>query len=215
MVGEELVGVSACFSPLAQSGPGDQLVEGLGLTLAEIDALTGEDPLVAKTFDEIGEELGLSGVPNLFRTLALNPEELRATWQRFKSHLLAGRFPILAKLTAGLALARQEECEYMRRLFGHLLFLYGADPNLLHLVWQGKLVEALELLPVEERPVVEVMLSLAEEPADNPGLDDRLAEYDAEERMELILATLTLSELIRLVKRLGVPTDRELALRVV
>ena len=213
MVGADRIPSGGMQSPLSASGPTNQLVEGLGLSLAEIDALTGDDPLVAKTLDEISEELGLSGVPNLFRALALNPEELRATWQRFKTHLLAGHFPILVKLTVGLALAREANCDYMRRLLGHLLFLYGADPKLLHFIWQGEMDKAIGLLPEDEQPLARMLVELAGGEDCLPKLSQRLTQFGASERMELMFAVLTLKELIQVAKGLGVPADLHLTLQ--
>jgi len=50
-------------------------------------------PLVEDIYDEISTELGFGMVPNLFKSMAIRPEFLAATWQQFRGTILKGTIP--------------------------------------------------------------------------------------------------------------------------
>jgi hypothetical protein len=68
---------------------------------------------VGRVYAEIRETLGISFVPNFFKTLANSPTALRATWEAYRNNSWRGTIPTVLKemmfvaiSTAGLPLLR-------------------------------------------------------------------------------------------------------------
>ncbi len=54
--------------------------------ILEYDQLT--DPKAQAVYEEIQVELGFGMVPNLFKSMSINPDFLEASWRKFQSTIL-------------------------------------------------------------------------------------------------------------------------------
>jgi len=75
--------------------------------IAEYEQLT--DPKAQVVYDEILTELGFGIVPNLFKSMAANPDLLEANWKKFRATILQGDVPRTLKVlkTAQLQLIHE------------------------------------------------------------------------------------------------------------
>lgn len=77
-------------------------------TIAETEA-----PAKVKTiYDEVKKVLGVPFVPNLFKTMAVNPDLLEATWNQFKSVMGPGELTRREKELVALAVSATNNCKY-------------------------------------------------------------------------------------------------------
>lgn len=65
-----------------------------------------------EVFEDIKKTFGLPFVPALFRSMALNPDYLEATWTRFKIIMGPGELTRREKEIIALAVSATNNCEY-------------------------------------------------------------------------------------------------------
>lgn len=68
--------------------------------IIEEDQIT--DPKARAVYDEIKVELGFGIVPNLFKSMATNPDVLEANWKKFRATILRGDIPRTLKEMVGV-----------------------------------------------------------------------------------------------------------------
>ncbi|GAB4434449.1 MAG: carboxymuconolactone decarboxylase family protein [Chloroflexi bacterium OHK40] len=93
------------------------------------DAVT--DPIVAEVYAEIRRELGFGIVPNLFKSMAINPPLLRANWHKFRATVLTGRLPRTLKEMVGVLISQANASEYALRVHLHGLSAMGMSDHVL------------------------------------------------------------------------------------
>lgn len=62
--------------------------------------------------EEIKKALGVPFVPSLFKTMAVNPELLEATWSQFKTVMAPGELTRHEKELVALAVSATNNCKY-------------------------------------------------------------------------------------------------------
>lgn len=83
------------------------------------------EPKVKAVYDEIIAELGFGLVPNLFKSMAINPNFLAASWQKFRSIILQGDVPRTIKEMIGIAISQANGSEYALKVHLHGLSALG------------------------------------------------------------------------------------------
>ncbi|MGB5959044.1 MAG: carboxymuconolactone decarboxylase family protein [Coleofasciculaceae cyanobacterium] len=83
------------------------------------------DPKVKAVYEEIIAELGFGIVPNLFKSMAINPNFLAASWQKFRSTILQGDVPRTIKEMIGIAISQANGSEYALKVHLHGLSALG------------------------------------------------------------------------------------------
>jgi len=68
--------------------------------------------IVREVYDDIMATKGIATVPNFWRALAVNPEHLRATWQKLKQTMAAGALDPLTKELIAIAVSVTNGCAY-------------------------------------------------------------------------------------------------------
>jgi uncharacterized peroxidase-related enzyme len=99
-------------------------------TLVAEDAVT--DPLVAEVYAEIRRELGFGIVPNLFKSMAIQPRILRANWDKFRATVLTGSLPRTLKEMVGVLISQANNSQYALRVHLHGLSAMGMSDHVLH-----------------------------------------------------------------------------------
>lgn len=89
----------------------------------EVDAT----PEVQAVYDEIKKTFGVSFVPNIFKTMANQPEYLKATWSRFKVIMGPGKLDPKTKQVIALAVSATNNCEYCVNAHSAMLKQMGYD----------------------------------------------------------------------------------------
>src|SRR5689334_3773382 len=85
--------------------------------IVEYDKLT--DPKAKAVYDEITAELGFGIVPNLFKSMASNPDFLEANWKKFRGVILHGELPRTLKEMVGVAISQANNSEYALKVHLH------------------------------------------------------------------------------------------------
>jgi uncharacterized peroxidase-related enzyme len=125
---------------------------------------------VARVYAEIRETLGISFVPNFFKTLANSPTSLRATWEAYRNNSWRGTVPTVLKEMMFVAISTARDCRYCE--IAHLAFCkqLGADQET-----RLSLVENLDaLVPRRSGDVVKFAVKAAMTPAAIDGTDYKL-----------------------------------------
>ncbi len=119
------------------------------------------DPKVKAVYDEIVAELGFGIVPNLFKSMAINPDWLEANWKQFKSTMLQGNIPRTLKEMIGVAISQHNNSQYALQVHLHGLSALGMSEEVLRL-----LVSDFDAcpLPVREKAVIEFGVLAATQP---------------------------------------------------
>jgi uncharacterized peroxidase-related enzyme len=104
------------------------------------------DPLAASVYSEIRQELGFGIVPNIFKSMAVNPPLLRAQWDQFRATILQGRLPRTLKEMLGVLISQTNGSTYARDVHLHGLSALGMSDEVLQL-----LVSDYERCPLPER----------------------------------------------------------------
>lgn len=112
--------------------------------IQEYDSLTSQS--VKSIYDEIRAELGFGIVPNLFKSMAMRPEFLRASWNHFRSTVLEGGIPRTLKEMIGVAISQANQSEYALKVHLHGLSALGISEEVLN-----TLVTDFERCPLPER----------------------------------------------------------------
>lgn len=104
------------------------------------------NPKIKAVYDEIIAELGFGIVPNLFKSMATNPDFLEANWKKFRSTILKGDLPRTLKEMVGVAISQANDSQYALKVHLHGLSALGMSEEVLHL-----LVSDFEACPLPER----------------------------------------------------------------
>lgn len=125
------------------------------------------DAKTIKVYDQILAELGFGIIPNLFKSMATNPDFLEASWQKFRGVILQGHLPRTLKEMIGVAISQANRSEYALRVHLHGLSALGMSEEVLR-----TLVSDFENCPLPERQkaVIRFGLLAATEPH---GLSER------------------------------------------
>src|SRR5262245_40194038 len=124
------------------------------------------DPRTRSIYDQITAELGFGIVPNLFKSMASNPDFLEANWVKFRGVVLKGDLPRTLKEMIGVAVSQHNNSEYALKLHLHGLSALGMSEEILRL-----LVSDFEACPLPAREKAAIRFGLAA--ATNPlGLTD-------------------------------------------
>lgn len=144
------------------------------------------DPLARSVYDEITAELGFGIVPNLFKSMAINPPILEANWKKFKATILTGSVPRTLKEMIGIAISQANNSEYALKVHLHGLSALGISEEVLRLLVQD--FEACPL-PAREKAAIRFGLMAGTRPHDlKPEHYQELRDLglDDEELFELI-----------------------------
>jgi uncharacterized peroxidase-related enzyme len=125
------------------------------------DPATVTDPKTKAVFDEITAELGFGMVPNLFKSMATNPDILEANWKKFKATMLAGSIPRTLKEMIGVAISQANNSQYALQVHLHGLSALGMSEEVLQ-----TLVSDFDAcpLPNREKAVIRFGLQAATDP---------------------------------------------------
>ena len=83
--------------------------------MASITMVAEEDatPEVRAIYADIKQALGIDFVPNMYRTMALNPHYLEANWRKIKAVMQTpGRLDTLTKEIIAVAVSAASGCNY-------------------------------------------------------------------------------------------------------
>jgi uncharacterized peroxidase-related enzyme len=135
-----------------------------------------QSPIVAAVYDEIRRELGFGMVPNLFKSMALNPAILRANWDKFRATVLQGLLPRTLKEMVGVLISQANGSEYARRVHLHGLSAMGMSDAVL----QALVADYMSCpLPEREKQILRFGLLVATDPLSLTDADyERLREHD-------------------------------------
>lgn len=97
--------------------------------IVEYDQVT--DSKVKAVYEEIRSELGFGIVPNLFKSMAINPDFLEATWKKFRSVILEGDVPRTIKEMIGIAISQANNSQYALQVHLHGLSALGMSEEVL------------------------------------------------------------------------------------
>ncbi len=148
------------------------------------DAVT--DPIAARVYDEIRQELGFGIVPNLFKSMATRPTLLRVQWEKFRATMLQGYLPRTLKEMAGILISQANQSEYAMRVHLHGLSAMGLSEEVLL-----ALVNDFENcpLPAREKTILTFALRVAVDPLSITDADFaalRTHDLNDEEIFEII-----------------------------
>ena len=104
------------------------------------------DPKVKAVYEEIRTELGFGMVPNLFKSMASNPDFLEASWKKFRSIILEGDVPRTIKEMIGVAISQANRSQYALQVHLHGLSALGISEEILQM-----LVKDFDNCPLPER----------------------------------------------------------------
>lgn len=90
------------------------------------------DPKVKAVYDEIIAELGFGIVPNLFKSMAINPDFWEANWKKFRSTILQGDVPRTIKEMIGVAISQHNNSQYALKVHLHGLSALGISEEVLN-----------------------------------------------------------------------------------
>ncbi len=129
------------------------------VTIYEPSTVT--NPKTKAVFDEITAELGFGIVPNLFKSMATNPDILEANWKKFKATMLAGSLPRTLKEMIGVAISQANNSQYALQVHLHGLSALGMSEEVLQ-----TLVSDFDAcpLPNREKAVIKFGLQAATNP---------------------------------------------------
>ncbi|MCA1992855.1 MAG: peroxidase-related enzyme [Coleofasciculus sp. S288] len=89
------------------------------------------NPKVKAVYEEIRVELGFGIVPNLFKSMAINPDFLEANWKKFRSIILQGSVPRTIKEMIGVAISQANDSQYALQVHLHGLSALGISEEVL------------------------------------------------------------------------------------
>lgn len=97
--------------------------------IQEYDQVT--DPNVKAIYEEIQAQLGFGIVPNLFKSMSINPGFLEASWKKFRSTILQGDVPRTIKEMIGVAISQVNGSDYALKVHLHGLSALGISEEVL------------------------------------------------------------------------------------
>lgn len=129
--------------------------------VAIFDPTTVTEPKTKAIFDEITAELGFGIVPNIFKSMATNPDILEANWKKFRSTMLKGSIPRTLKEMIGVAISQANNSQYALQVHLHGLSALGMSEEVLQ-----TLISDFDAcpLPVREKAVIKFGLLAATNP---------------------------------------------------
>lgn len=141
---------------------------------------------VKAIYEEIQTELGFGIVPNLFKSMSINPDFLEATWHKFRSIILQGNVPRTIKEMIGIAISQANHSQYALKVHLHGLSALGISEEVL----QSLVSDFTNCpLPEREKAVISFGLRAATQP-------QTLTEVDYQQLEELGLDRAEIFELI-------------------
>lgn len=110
-----------------------------------------KDEKAKAVYNQIKAELGFGIVPNLFKSMATNPNFLETSWNKFRYTILQGELPRTLKEMVGVAISQSNNSEYALKVHLHGLSALGMSEEVLRL-----LVSDFEAcpLPMREKAVI-------------------------------------------------------------
>ena len=129
--------------------------------VAIYDPASVTHPKTKAVFDEITAELGFGIVPNIFKSMATNPDILEANWKKFRATILQGNIPRTLKEMIGVAISQANDSQYALKVHLHGLSALGMSEEVLQ-----TLVSDFDScpLPVREKAVIRFGLKSATSP---------------------------------------------------
>lgn len=97
--------------------------------LQEYDQVT--NPKTKAIYDEILAELGFGIIPNVFKSMAVNPDLLEANWKKFRATILQGDVPRTLKEMVGVAISQANNSPYALNVHLHGLSALGMSEEIL------------------------------------------------------------------------------------
>lgn len=152
--------------------------------LQEYDQVT--DPKIKAVYDEILAELGFGIVPNVFKSMAVNPDLLEANWKKFRATILQGDVPRTLKEMVGVAISQANNSPYALNVHLHGLSALGMSEEILR-----TLVSDFVACPLPEREKAVISFGLLA--ATNP---QNLTETDYQHLYELGLDQAEIFEIV-------------------
>lgn len=152
--------------------------------ILEYDELT--DSKSREVYDEIRAELGFGIVPNLFKSMATNPEFLENSWNKFRATVLQGDVPRTLKEMIGVAISQANNSQYALQVHLHGLSALGISEEVLRTLVSDF---ANCPLPDREKAAIAFGLQAATHPQD-------LTAEDYQQLRELGLDDLEIFEII-------------------
>lgn len=134
---------------------------------AIIEENAATDPKVLAVYDDIRRELGFGMVPNLFKSMATNPDFLEANWLKFRAIVLHGKLPRTLKEMIGIVISQAHNSEYALRVHLHGLSALGISEEVLRL-----LVDDFDRCPLPERQKATIQFGLRAGTAPHSLTDD-------------------------------------------
>lgn len=113
------------------------------------------DAKTRAVYDEITAELGFGIVPNLFKSMAINPDVLEANWKKFRATILRGDLPRTLKEMIGVAISQHNNSQYALQVHLHGLSALGMSEEVLRL-----LVSDFEACPLPAREKAAIRFGL-------------------------------------------------------
>lgn len=113
-------------------------------TIVEYEQVT--NPKVKEVYDQILVELGFGIVPNIFKSMAINPDILEANWKKFRATILQGDVPRTLKEMVGVAISQANNSVYALKVHLHGLSALGMSEEVLQ-----TLVSNFDACPLPER----------------------------------------------------------------
>jgi uncharacterized peroxidase-related enzyme len=134
--------------------------------LQDYDQVT--DPKVKAVYEEILTQLGFGIVPNLFKSMSINPDLLEANWKKFRSTILQGDVPRTIKEMIGIAISQANGSQYALKVHLHGLSALGIS----EVVLQTLVSDFTNCpLPEREKAVISFCLLAATKPQKLTGAD--------------------------------------------
>ncbi len=121
--------------------------------ILEYDQLSSDK--ARRVYNEIKGELGFGIVPNLFKSMATNPDFLEANWYKFRATILQGSIPRTLKEMIGIAISQANRSDYALKVHLHGLSALGISEEVLRL-----LVQDFEACPLPEREKAAIRFGL-------------------------------------------------------
>ena len=97
--------------------------------IQEYDQVT--DPKVKAVYEEILAELGFGIVPNLFKSMAISPDFLEASWKKFRATIFQGSVPRTIKEMIGIAISQANNSQYALQVHLHGLSALGISEEVI------------------------------------------------------------------------------------
>lgn len=175
------------------------------LTFKEPDEITNLK--VKAVYEEIRKDLGLGVIPNIFKSMAINPDVLEANWKKFKATILQGDVPRTLKEMMGIAIAQAYKSPYLLNVHLHGLSTIGMSEEVLQTLVTDFTACP---LPTREKAVISFGLRAATKPHELTATDyQRLRELglDESEIFEIIATAELFSGITRYTDAIALEID--------